>query len=361
MKRKSANNNKICPGLEGRTTNLAICKLKLNQFIVRNTKAKTPSAVHLKSISLLGYVMKDRRFGQLRLIMILCFISTEATAQTNSLPFADPSKMFERMFGEDTEADRAALEKITVSLNDETKLGKQMVQSALASLKAEDIKVFTDGRDVEYLESLVATLQPYMRNKNRYKSIQVMVAQSRRIDARSFPGGTLIFFEGLIDASGNEAALAGIVGHELSHLDRGHQLVPLKRIKIMEKSFSSPDRWDSFMNSQSNMTKMWARPFRPEDERDADRDGVAWSYAAGYDPRELAKLFQKKESKTSVADDLPWATFFRSHPNDQERQEAILKQFKQLNQKQPPKEPLFIGRENLINRFSRKQEKDAAN
>ena len=295
------------------------------------------------------------------LSLVTCGIANPAVGQTDPLPFTDPSKLFERMFGEDAEADRIALEKITVSLDEETKLGQQMVQTALASLKAEGIAVQTEGRDVDYLKSLVATLQPYMRNKNRYKSIKVMVAQSSRIDARSFPGGTLIFFDGLLDAAGNEAALAGIVGHELSHLDRGHQLLPLKRMKVMEKSFSSPDRWDAFMNSQSNMTKMWTRPFRPEDERDADRDGVAWSYAAGYDSRELAKLFQKKKGKSSVAEDLPWATFFRSHPYDHERQEAIFKQFKQLQQKQPPPEPLFIGRENLMNRFSRKQEKEAKN
>ena len=307
--------------------------------------------------------MNDPRYWLFTSSVILSFvtggIANRAVGQTGPLPFTDPSKMFERMFGEDTEADRAALEKITVSLDDETKLGQQMVQSALASLKAEVIQVETEGRDVDYLKSLVATLQPYMRNKNRYKSINVMVAQSPRIDARSFPGGTLMFFEGLLDAAGNEAALAGIVGHELSHLDRGHQLIPLKRMKIMEKSFSTSGSRDAFMNSPSNMAKLWARPFRPEDERDADRDGVAWSYAAGYDPREIAKLFQKKNGKSSIAEDLPWATFFRSHPYDQERQEAILKQFKQLQQKQPPKEPLFIGRENLINRFSRKQEKDA--
>lgn len=307
--------------------------------------------------------MSNRQSWLFPFVLIVCVvargIATEAIAQTDSLPFTDPSKMFERMFGEDTEADRIALEKITVSLDDETQFGKQMVQSALASLKAEGVKVQTEGRDVDYLKSLVATLQPYMRNKNRYKSIKVMVAQSPRIDARSFPGGTLIFFDGLLDAVGNEAALAGIVGHELSHLDRGHQLVPLKRMKIMEKSFSSPGRRDAFMNSPSNMAKLWARPFRPEDERDADRDGVAWSYAAGYDPRELAKLFQKKTGNTSAADDLPWATFFRSHPNDMERQEAILKQFKQLHQKQPLPEPLVTGRENLINRFSHKQEKEA--
>ena len=307
--------------------------------------------------------MNNRRFWLILSSVILSFvtngIANSAIAQTDSVPFADPSKMFERMFGEDTEADRAALEKISVSLEDEIRFGKQMVQSSLAALKAEAIEVQTEGRDVDYLKSLVATLQPFMRNKNRYKSIQVMVARSPRIDARSFPGGTLIFFDGMLDAAGNEAALAGIVGHELSHLDRGHQLIPLKRMKIMEKSFSSPDSRDAFMNSHSNMTKLWARPFRPEDERDADRDGVAWSYAAGYDPRELAKLFQKKAGKNSVGEDMPWATFFRSHPHDRERQEAILKQFKQLHQKQPPKEPLFIGRENLENRFSRMQEKDA--
>ena len=31
--------------------------------------------------------------------------------------------------------------------------------------------------------------------------------------------------------------------------------------------------------------------FRPEDEAEADRDGAAWAYRAGYDPREMAALF----------------------------------------------------------------------
>ena len=157
--------------------------------------------------------MCKRRFWLFPFVVIVCVvtcgIANETIAQTDSLPFADPSKMFERMFGETTEADRIALEKITVSLDDETKFGQQMVQSALASLKAEAIKFQTDGRDVEYLKSLVTTLQPFMRNRNRYKSIKVIVAESPRIDARSFPGGTLIFFDGLLDAAGNEAALAG--------------------------------------------------------------------------------------------------------------------------------------------------------
>ena len=300
--------------------------------------------------------------------LLVCFLlvtcqKSPALAQSIPLPFGDsanPAELFEKMFGEDSEADRAKLEKIDVSFSEEQKFGQQIVDSALATLNQSDIRVDRKGRDVEYLQSLVATLQPLMRNKQRYKSIQVLIARSPRIDARSYPGGTLIFFDGLLDAVPNEAALVGIVGHELSHLDRGHQLLPIKRVKLLEKSFSPAGNGANFPVPDTQMAKLWARPFRPEDERDADQDGVAWSFAAGYDPREMAKVFQKKGAKTSPSNEIPWSTFFRSHPYDQERHAAILKQYKQLQRESPSEGPLFLGHENLKKRFSRKQEEDAA-
>ncbi|MBS0202948.1 MAG: M48 family metallopeptidase [Planctomycetes bacterium] len=292
--------------------------------------------------------------------LLVAMGSNPLQAQPFKLPFTDPQKMFEQAFGEDSEEDRQALEKIEVSVSDERLLGKQILQSELASLKVSGIAVVTKGRDVDYLNSLVATLQPQMRNRDRYPKIDVIVVRSRRIDARSCPGGTLMFYEGLLDAAGSEAALAGIVGHELSHLDRGHQLLPIRRMKLMEKSLSSPQNLSQFLQSGPAMTKLWARPFRPEDERDADRDGVEWSYAAGYDPREMAKLFQKKGVKSPGAEGMPWASFFRSHPYNHERHKAILDRYKQLAKEHPPATPLFVGTENLANRFSRQQEMDAA-
>lgn len=290
------------------------------------------------------------------LLIAYAVLMGNVAAQSVEAPFSNPVATFERLFEEDLAEDRAALDKVAVSFEDEQKLGDELVQSALASLKEADIKVETTGRDVEYLQSLVDTLRPYMRNKTRYKTIRVIFAESRRVDARSYPGGTLIFFEGLLDVVDNEAALAGIVGHELSHLDRGHQLLPIKRMKLMEKSLSSRDL-AQFFSSQSAITRLWARPFRPEDERDADHDGVAWSFAAGYDPREMARLFQALEKKSSAGkmNDVPWATFFRSHPYNAERKAAIMKQFQMLNQS-PSKHPhLYIGRENLLARRSRQQ------
>jgi predicted Zn-dependent protease len=126
---------------------------------------------------------------------------------------------------------------------------------------------------------------------------------------------------------------------------------------MMENTFSSPQNFTNFMRSGPMMTKMWARPFRPEDERDADSDGVAWAYAAGYDPREAARLFEKNSSQLENA---PWAKFFRSHPFDHERHQAILDQVAQLQKDNPAKNPIFVGKENLKKRFSRTQEMAAA-
>ena len=298
----------------------------------------------------------------LRLIVVVsiqclvAIVSHESSAQPFKVPFADTQKMF----GEDSEEDRKALEKIEVSMEEERLLGKQILQAELASLKESGIAVEKSGRDVDYLKSLVATLQPHMRNHERYKTIDVLVVRTRRIDARSCPGGTLLFYEGLLDGAGSEAALAGIVGHELSHLDRGHQLLPIRRQKMMEKSLSSPQNLSQFLQSGPGMTRLWARPFRPEDERDADRDGVEWSYAAGYDPREMAKLFQKKGAKTPSAEGRRWARFYRSHPYTPQRHQAVLDQYKQLAKDHPPMTPLFVGKENLANRFSRQQTEEAA-
>ena len=287
-------------------------------------------------------------------VLLLLLNQKFVDAQTARPPFTDPTWMFEEMFGEDRPEDRAALEKIEISISEERQLGQKMVQDALEWMKSSEIPIEKDGRDVEYLQSLVETLQPFMKQQQRYKKIRVLVAGSPRIDARSFPGGTLIFFEGLLEAVENEAALIGIVGHELSHLDRGHQLFPIKRMKLIEKSLSTPGSGMQFMPGQA-MAKLWSRPFRPEDERDADWDGVAWSYAAGYDPRELAKLFGKQGETSGSKTGTPWATFYRSHPDNHERQDAIIKQFGQLHKKKTKAQPLFIGRDNLIQRKSRKQ------
>lgn len=280
--------------------------------------------------------------------------AAEPPRQAAEEPSPDPQEFFNRLFGDQREADKEALAAIEVSLKEEQRMGRRAVEAYLAYLKRQKIRVVSRGKEVQYLRDLVETVRPLMKNRDRYRRITIYLAQSSRCDARSFPGGTLVFFRGLLETAGSEAAVVGIVGHELSHLDRGHHLWRVRRIKAAQKAFAD-DREESSLDrlfaAGSMMARVWAHPFRPEDEAEADRDGARWAYAAGYDPRETARMFLKLGQRQLIPGDfIP--SFLRSHPAPEGRHKAIMELYREL-QEAEPKEKLYIGRENLRRRVAR--------
>lgn len=283
------------------------------------------------------------------------------TPATKSTPPTNPADaFFNQFFGGESDEDRKALDAIAVSLEDERRFGKQAADAYFDFLKQQKVRLVTRGREVEYLQALVNTVRPHMQNARRYDTIRVVLARSPETDARSFPGGTLVFFEGMLDFADNEAALVGVVGHELSHLDRGHQLIHIKRMQRAQQVFSGKaaarNPAEMFSAGQS-LVRLWARPFRPEDELQADLDAADWAYKAGYDPRELAKvllrLHERNQQKLQPNDFLP--SFLRSHPYERERYEAVVKRYDELQQAQP-RDDLYIGAENLQRRVPRSEQ-----
>jgi predicted Zn-dependent protease len=289
-------------------------------------------------------------------------LPAQAPPEGATIPFfppgfaGDADKFFEQMFDKPTAEEQESLERIKVSLRDEREFGQPQVEAYLAHLKEQGLAVVRKGKDVEYLKRLVETVRPFMENAKRYDKLTLYVVDSPRVDARSFPGGTLFFFKGLLAQAESEAALVGIVGHELSHLDRGHVLLPLKRTKLMEQTFAGGEgNFDprKLFAAGSTMMRLMSRPFRPEDESEADRDGAAWAYRAGYDPREMAALFERLHQRDNDPK-VPFASFFRTHPYSDERSAAILRQYDELEQ-QDPQETLYRGKENLARRIPKSQ------
>lgn len=267
---------------------------------------------------------------------------------------AKPQDFFERVFGPPGEADQDALADVEISIRQERRLGRAAAEAYLAGLKQRGVNVTTHGRDVEYLTRLVDTLRPQMSNAKRYTSIQVYLADSAETDARSFPGGTLIFFRGLLELCNSEAALVGVLGHELSHLDHGHQLRQARTFQLAEQTFSGRRgrvTGESFFAAGRALMGLWTQPFRPEDEAQADRDGAVWAYRTGYDPREMARLFQElARRRRGQSANVPG--FLRTHPRHGDRRRAVLAVYRELSGAEPQERP-YIGRENLRRRVTR--------
>lgn len=183
----------------------------------------------------------------------------------------------------------AELEKVPVSKREETEFGSQILKNYETFVRSQNKTLTREGKEIEYLGQLVSDLRPHMKNTKRYASIDIAIVDSDAIDAYSIPGGHLLFTNGLINDLQSEAELMGVICHELSHMDRGHQLLPLKQSK----------RTDTMVDFRSSMQWMatTAKPFRPEFESQADADAVKWMLAAGYDARELARLLIRWETR----------------------------------------------------------------
>lgn len=252
------------------------------------------------------------------------------------------SRFLPGMFSDLNQQQMAELERIKVSPREEAQFGNQVLKNYEASLRGQNLSLTRQGEDVSYLTVLVDRIRALMSNARRYPKIDVALVETNSIDAYSVPGGHLIFTAGLMENLQSEAELVGVIGHELSHLDRGHQLLPLKQAKSVGQinDFRSGMLWIGTM----------AKPFRPEFEAQADNDAVKWMLSAGYDPRQLARLLSRWDVRQDQQ--APWMkmlpSFARSHPDSGRRAQIVLRDFDRLG---VDPRGLIVGEENLAKRL----------
>jgi predicted Zn-dependent protease len=277
-------------------------------------------------------------------------------AKPGEVPFFDPQKMFDQFFGRGGagDIDEESLAKVEVSAAEEARLGKQGLEAAEQQFAARGAKLVTRGKEVEYLSRIVEMVRPLMENSTRYHKLHVYLIDSDEPEAYSLPGGHVLFSRGLVDAAQCEAALVVTAGHELAHIDRGHLLRRTRQWKLAQESFqpgqaASPER---LMQMMSLMPRLFQRPFGPEEELEADRDGIRWAFELGYDPRAVQLVFDALEAKGKNGPaGLP--AFLRTHPASAERHENLKTTFQKLAANKDKQ--LYVGRENLERRLTRRQ------
>ena len=269
-----------------------------------------------------------------------------------------PDRFFEQLFGPggaDIDNDEALAE-VEITTEEEAKLGQQGVDDLKKRLAQQKVKLLDRGKEVQYLARLVETLRPQMKQASRYRNLNVYLAEMDDPDAYTLPGGHVFFSRGLLEAAQCEAALVCVAGHELAHLDRGHLLRRSKQWKLtQERMTASPKDFslERMMQMNQAMMQLFRRPFGPQEELEADRDGITWAYRAGYDPRALAGIYQALEA---AGKDQPafMPAFFRTHPLTAERRENLTQTYAEL-QAAEPRAKLYLGRENLARRLTRLQ------
>lgn len=174
-------------------------------------------------------------------------------------------------------------------------------------------------------------LQKYVNNVGRWVASQSErpelpwrfgVIESEDLNAFAAPGGYIMLTKGLYRKLSNEAQLAGVLGHEIGHVVKKHQLKVLQKQQLLNIGagiLSDKYAKDNKLVSKAigSGAEISARSLDKTAEYEADRLGLSYATRAGYEPFGLADVLQTLGQTNK--NDGSVALLFKTHPHPDER------------------------------------------
>ncbi len=213
----------------------------------------------------------------------------------------------------------------------ETKLGAQAYQDVLRDPK---VHVSQDPAETEPVRRVAeriieaAKRSKYADTAKSYTWDVTVIKDDRTQNAFALPGGKIAVYTGIFPVADNEAGLAAIIGHEVTHAlahhgsERMSQGV-LAQIGLIGASIALQAEGFSPVTSQAAMSALGVGtkvgvllPFSRAHESEADYIGLLLAADAGYDPHEAVRVWQRME-QLSQGRQPP--EFLSTHPGHETR------------------------------------------
>jgi predicted Zn-dependent protease len=151
------------------------------------------------------------------------------------------------------------------------------------------------------------------------------VLDTTDLNAFALPGGYVFVTRGLVELMADEAELAGVLGHEISHVVLQHHLKLLKQSQGVNLvgGLLAQQRGNDYLSEQliGKGAEALARGLDKGAEYEADRAGVVLATRAGYQPYGLPSMLRKIGSRNPREASL--ALLFKTHPLPQDRLERL--------------------------------------
>ncbi len=155
------------------------------------------------------------------------------------------------------------------------------------------------------------------------------VIDSAGINAFAAPGGYIVITMGLFSLLENEAQLAGVLGHEISHVVRKHHLKALQKTlkrgiwaKIGVRALADDD-YEALEKVVNAGVQLYASGLDRDLEFNADKRGVVLAARAGYDPYALLDVLTTIDSINPTEADL--TVMLKTHPPTGKRLQKLAK------------------------------------
>jgi predicted Zn-dependent protease len=214
------------------------------------------------------------------------------------------------------------LDDLNINDKEERQLGDQV------SLKLRDRFGVYQNADVAKYVTLVGTTiaKAGTRPDLDWKFI---VLDSDGVNAYAAPGGIIHITRGLLGLIKNESQLAGVLGHEITHVNVKHTVRAIERSKAISMGADQAGS-GSYRNAliakfaDKAFETLFNGEFSREDENEADQSGVRLASKLGYSPNGLVEVLKAIDARNNGREDRNG--LFASHPATKDRIQKLEKQ-----------------------------------
>ncbi len=162
--------------------------------------------------------------------------------------------------------------------------------------------------------------------KEKGLTFQVRIIKNPLLNAFAFPHGLIYIHTGILSKMENEAQLATLLGHEMTHVINRHAVQDIRSLKNKTSLLATIQVatlplgvYGSVIDLLGTLGTVAAvTGYSREMEREADQVGFDLMIKAGYDPKEAPKLFAHLKSDVEE-EKIKEPFFFGTHPRLQER------------------------------------------
>jgi len=259
------------------------------------------------------------------------------TKDTTSTPATDPAKA----------AAQPGVKKPLSPMEDPSQIGKRKVNGGsdkffgwlggsqekeiaigrqLAAEVEQGAKMVDDPMITEYVNRVGQNIVLHSDAKIPFT---IKVIDSDDVNAFALPGGFFFVNKGLLLAADNESELAGVMAHEIAHVAARHAMENQGKGTLMNYGmlagmiFGGAIVGTVLQNGGGILGGLAMLKFSRGAEEEADRLGVQYLYAAGYDPTGMSTMFEKLNAKNSKKPGAV-AKLFASHPQSIDRRDTSL-------------------------------------
>ncbi|MBT1712094.1 M48 family metallopeptidase [Fulvivirgaceae bacterium PWU5] len=152
--------------------------------------------------------------------------------------------------------------------------------------------------------------------------IKLHLVRNSEVNAFALPDDHLVVFTGLLEYAESPEEVAGVMAHEIGHIEKDHVMKKLTKDIGLSMLFSIAGGDAGGKIARETAKTLSSSAFDRDKESEADAFAVEVLAAADIDPQPLSDFFFRLARKHDMPEELVWIS---THPDTDERAGEIIK------------------------------------